>query len=98
MTGAGVPGSGSRSAAALLAYDVPHLAPWDWRVGLYTWTKSIAAGSYLAALLLALSGRVTSSSPLWTWGAPLMALLFLGATGAILIGATGSSSATNAPV
>ena len=37
------------SAAALLAYDVPHRAPWDWRVSLYTWTKGIAAGAYLVA-------------------------------------------------
>ena len=26
--------------------------PWDWRVSLYTWTKGIAAGIYLVALLL----------------------------------------------
>ncbi len=38
------------SAAALLSYDVSHRAPWDWRVSLYTWTKGIAAGAYLAAL------------------------------------------------
>jgi hypothetical protein len=31
-------------AAALLSYDVPHQAPWRWRVSLYTWTKSVAAG------------------------------------------------------
>jgi Fe-S-cluster-containing dehydrogenase component/formate-dependent nitrite reductase membrane component NrfD len=42
------------SAAALLAYDVPHSLPWDWRVSLYTWTKGIAAGAYLVAALLML--------------------------------------------
>ncbi|MGI8873544.1 MAG: 4Fe-4S dicluster domain-containing protein, partial [Egibacteraceae bacterium] len=38
---AGVPaGHGNTSqAAAILSYDVPHSVPWDWRVGLYTWTK-----------------------------------------------------------
>jgi hypothetical protein len=39
--------------AAVLAYDVPHRAPWDWRVSLYTWTKSMAAGAYLVALAIA---------------------------------------------
>ena len=46
----------------MLAYDVPHKAPWDSRVSLYTWTKSIAAGAYLAPLLLAL-GRGPGRSP-----------------------------------
>src|SRR5215468_2512821 len=49
-------GSGVSSAAALLSYDVPHTAPWGWRVSLYTWTKSLAAGTYLVSLLLALGG------------------------------------------
>ena len=34
----------------VLAYDVPHRMPWDWRLSLYTWTKGIAAGAYLRAL------------------------------------------------
>jgi Fe-S-cluster-containing dehydrogenase component/formate-dependent nitrite reductase membrane component NrfD len=73
------------SAAALLSYDVPHRAPWDWRVSLYTWTKGIAAGAYLAALVLALSGLLSWSSSLWLWAAPALAAGFLAATGAILI-------------
>jgi Fe-S-cluster-containing dehydrogenase component/formate-dependent nitrite reductase membrane component NrfD len=81
----GAPARGNSSAAALLAYDVPHRAPWDWRVGLYTWTKSIAAGAYLAGLLLVLAGLVTWSSSLWLWAAPLVAAGLLAATGAILI-------------
>ena len=60
------------SAAALLAYDVPHKAPWDWRVSLYTVTKAIAAGAYLVPLLLApRSAGSTPTSPLWIWGAPI---------------------------
>jgi Fe-S-cluster-containing dehydrogenase component len=43
--GAGHPGPQNSSAAAVLAYDVPHRAPWDWRVSLYTWTKAIASGA-----------------------------------------------------
>ena len=50
----GHPGAPNNAAAAMLAYDVPHSAPWDFRVSLYTWTKGIAAGAYLLpALLLA---------------------------------------------
>jgi Fe-S-cluster-containing dehydrogenase component/formate-dependent nitrite reductase membrane component NrfD len=50
----GNPAFQNSSAAALLAYDVPHSIPWDWRVSLYTWTKGIAAGVYLVAALLIL--------------------------------------------
>ncbi len=46
-----VPASRS-SAAVRLAYDNTHKAPWDWRVSLYTWTKSLAAGAFGCALLL----------------------------------------------
>ncbi|MCS7006493.1 MAG: 4Fe-4S dicluster domain-containing protein, partial [Thermoleophilia bacterium] len=81
----GAPGPWNSSAAALLAYDVPHRAPWDWRVGLYTWTKSIAAGAYLAALLLVLVGLLGWTSPLWLWAAPLLSGVFLAATGLVLI-------------
>jgi Fe-S-cluster-containing dehydrogenase component/formate-dependent nitrite reductase membrane component NrfD len=75
----------SSSAAALLAYDVPHRAPWDWRVSLYTVTKAVAAGTYLVALLLVLLGRLEATSPLWVWGAPLLGLAFLAITGVLLI-------------
>ena len=34
----------SSHAAAILAYDNPHRAPWNWIVSAYTWTKSMAAG------------------------------------------------------
>jgi Fe-S-cluster-containing dehydrogenase component/formate-dependent nitrite reductase membrane component NrfD len=73
------------SAAALLSYDVPHRAPWDWRVSLYTWTKGIAAGVYLAAVVLTLAGLLDWGNPLWRWAAPAVGLGFLAATGAILI-------------
>jgi formate-dependent nitrite reductase membrane component NrfD/ferredoxin len=84
--GTGHPGVWSNSsAAAVVSYDVPHRAPWDWRVSLYTWTKSIAAGSYLVALLLVLSGSLDWSSPLFVWAAPILGLVFLVATGVVLI-------------
>ena len=81
----GSPAGWNSSAAALLAYDVPHRAPWDWRVSLYTFTKGIAAGTYLVALLLLLIGVIDDHSPLWLLGAPLLAAAFLGLTGVILI-------------
>jgi len=79
------PAAGNSSAAALLAYDVPHRIPWDWRVSLYTLTKGIAAGGYLVALLLVLAGVIGGASPLWTRLAPLLAAVALAVTGGILI-------------
>ncbi|MFP5298112.1 MAG: NrfD/PsrC family molybdoenzyme membrane anchor subunit, partial [Actinomycetota bacterium] len=59
--------------------------PWDWRVSLYTWTKSIAAGIYIIPILLAFLGFVGWDSDLVTWVAPLGSLFFLAVTGALLI-------------
>jgi Fe-S-cluster-containing dehydrogenase component len=81
----GHPGRGNSSASALLSYDIPHRVPWDWRVSLYTWTKGLAAGAYLAPLVLLLAGLLDWSSSLWLWAAPAVALGFLALTGAILI-------------
>ncbi|MBA3240010.1 MAG: polysulfide reductase NrfD [Acidobacteria bacterium] len=101
--GAGIVNSGhpfaaNSSAAALLSYDVPHSIPWDWRVSLYTWTKSIAAGAYLVAALLVLTGYLPDrnygdvsafvgvpASPSWLWVAPILSGFFLAVTGALLI-------------
>ncbi len=83
--GAGHPGRPASSAAALLSYDIPHLAPWDCRVSLYTWTKSIAAGAFVVPVLLALTGYLEWRNDAVRWAAPIMALVFLGMTGALLI-------------
>ena len=90
--GAGYPGGGrsraaggNSSAAAVLSYDVSHRAPWDWRVSLYTLTKGIGAGVYLAALLLCLLGVLSWQSSVWLEGVPLLALGGLAVTGALLI-------------
>ncbi|MGH8973590.1 MAG: 4Fe-4S dicluster domain-containing protein [Acidimicrobiia bacterium] len=87
--GSGYPARGNggvnSSAAALLAYDVSHRAPWDWRVSLYTWTKGIAAGAWLVAVVLALTGTLDWGDPLVRWGAPGLAVAFLAATGGLLI-------------
>jgi Fe-S-cluster-containing dehydrogenase component/formate-dependent nitrite reductase membrane component NrfD len=82
---AGHPGTWNSSAAAVLSYDVVHRAPWDWRVGLYTFTKSIAAGAYLVPLLLVMAGLIEWTSPVWTVTAPILALTFLAITGVILV-------------
>jgi Fe-S-cluster-containing dehydrogenase component/formate-dependent nitrite reductase membrane component NrfD len=93
----GTPDYNNTSAAALLAYDVPHSLPWDWRVSLYTWTKGIAAGVYLVAVLLWIVadvyGRLTGTadavinarSPLWLWVTPILSGAFLAITGGLLI-------------
>jgi len=81
----GHPGVPNSAAAAMLAYDVPHRAPWDWRLSLYTWTKGIAAGAYLVTALLVLCGLLPDSSPLWKLVAPVVAGTFLGLTGLVLI-------------
>jgi Fe-S-cluster-containing dehydrogenase component/formate-dependent nitrite reductase membrane component NrfD len=81
----GMPATRARGASAVLAYDVPHASPWGWKVSAYTWTKSMAAGAYLAILLLALGGAIPSSSVLWTMAAPLVSAACLAATGILLI-------------
>jgi Fe-S-cluster-containing dehydrogenase component/formate-dependent nitrite reductase membrane component NrfD len=81
----GHPDRPTSSAAALVSYDVPHYAPWGWRVSLYTWTKSVAAGLLVAAVALALLGLSTWSDAVTAWVAPLGALVFLGITGLLLI-------------
>jgi Fe-S-cluster-containing dehydrogenase component len=73
------------SAAALLSYDIPHAAPWGWRVSLYTWTKGIAAGGLLVPVILVLMGRLAWDNPVARWAAPAVALAFLGITGFLLI-------------
>jgi Fe-S-cluster-containing dehydrogenase component len=81
----GHPGRTVSSAAALLSYDVPHQAPWGWRVSLYTWTKSIAAGGFAVPVALAFAGLLPWANAAVRWAAPALALAFLAVTGALLI-------------
>ncbi len=81
----GHPSGFGTAAAALLAYDVPHRAPWDFRVSLYTWTKGIASGVYLVAAMLILMGLLSQTSAIWLWAAPVIGGFFLALTGALLI-------------
>jgi Fe-S-cluster-containing dehydrogenase component/formate-dependent nitrite reductase membrane component NrfD len=96
IVNSGSPDFNNSSAAALLAYDVPHSIPWDWRVSLYTWTKGIAAGAYLVVILLFVFGNlsgwsssewqvVSTHGNLWQWVAPVLSGAFLAITGGLLI-------------
>ena len=81
----GHPGPHNSSAAAVLSYDIPHRAPWDWRVSAYTFTKSIAAGAYLVPLLLGALGLLPLTTDLWGLQAPIVAMIGLMVTGALLV-------------
>lgn len=81
----GHPGGGTSQAAALLSYDVPHQIPWGWRVSLYTWTKSIAAGGFALPVLLAGAGFLSWGNDVTRWAAPLLALALLAVTGGLLV-------------
>ena len=70
--------------AGRTVYNVGHAIPWGKKVSLYIWTKSLAAGAFLVSALGVGAGMVPDS-PLLTWGALLLALLFLGITSALLI-------------
>jgi Ni/Fe-hydrogenase subunit HybB-like protein len=66
-------------------------------VSLYTWTKGIAAGAYLVAIMLVILGYINSHrfdvftyegvepATLWLWVAPVLSGFFLVVTGALLI-------------
>jgi Fe-S-cluster-containing dehydrogenase component/formate-dependent nitrite reductase membrane component NrfD len=70
--------------AGRTVYNVGHAIPWGKKVSLYIWTKSLAAGAFLVSALGVGAGMVPDS-PLLTWGALLLALLFLGITSVLLI-------------
>jgi formate-dependent nitrite reductase membrane component NrfD len=81
----GHPGQANNVAAAMLAYDVPHRAPWGLPVSAYVWTKAIAAGSYLVAASLVLLGVLETTSVLWKWTTPLLSAIFLAITLVLLV-------------
>ena len=82
----GHPSGANNVAAAMLAYDVPHRAPWGLPVAAYVWTKAIAAGSYLIAATMLVFGRLDPSTTFWRWTTPLLSAIFLAVTFALLIG------------
>ncbi|HXM63061.1 MAG TPA: NrfD/PsrC family molybdoenzyme membrane anchor subunit [Terriglobales bacterium] len=77
-------GSNLAGALAREVYDVPHPAPWGWKIAAYLWTKAIAAGVLLvAAILLSFAGA--SAGPLFNIVCPAIALAGLGMTSALLV-------------
>jgi len=71
-------------ALAREVYDVPHPAPWGWKIAAYLWTKSISTGVLLvAAILLSLAGQTAST--LFNIVCPGLALVGLAATTALLV-------------
>ena len=71
-------------ALAREVYDVPHPAPWGWKIAAYLWTKAVAAGVLLvAAILLSFGGQ--ASTLLFNVLCPALALAGLTATSALLI-------------
>lgn len=72
------------SPEAKRAYDAPSKGIlWGWEVSAYIWTKGIAAGTYMVAMMLWLSGSLDMTD-LWL---PItgVGLVFLAITGVLLI-------------
>ncbi len=67
-------------------YDIPqrHAASWGWKVSAYLFTKSIAAGAFLAAFSASLSLGSAGAARLVEMAA-WIALVALGATGILLV-------------
>jgi len=71
-------------AAARINYDVPHKGvAWDWKVSLYTWTKSIASGLFLVFAFLGLLGYNMDHA--WSITVAVVGGIFLALTGLLLI-------------
>jgi len=71
-------------ARARTTYDVSHERPWGWKVSAYLWTKSISAGAFLLAAMGVGFGFV-GSDWLYESVAPVVSLVFLAATVALLV-------------
>ncbi|HET9284169.1 MAG TPA: 4Fe-4S dicluster domain-containing protein [Candidatus Angelobacter sp.] len=63
-------------------YDVPHPAPWGWKIAAYLWTKSIAAGVLLVLASLMFLGTPNARLNIVS---PIIALVAVAATLALLI-------------
>ncbi len=81
-----VPGGGvDLLRMARTVYDVAHAErPWGWKVSTYLWTKSVAAGALLIAALATIGG-LSSGGPVAGLAAPVISLVFLALTTALLV-------------
>jgi formate-dependent nitrite reductase membrane component NrfD/ferredoxin len=77
--------NGKLAEPARVAYDVPRQRAWGWPVSSYIWTKGIAAG--LGMLTgFAHYANLGLGNALLRIVSPILALVFLGLTGALLVG------------
>jgi len=65
-------------------YDVPHMIPWGKKIASYLWTKSISAGVLLLSVLF-LNVGFEQDALLLGFIAPLVSIVFLAATMALLV-------------
>ena len=73
------------SAEAKRSYDQPSKGVlWGWEVSAYIWTKGIAAGTYVVAILAMLAGIVEMSDSLWAMTLSV-GIIFLAITGLLLV-------------
>jgi Fe-S-cluster-containing dehydrogenase component/formate-dependent nitrite reductase membrane component NrfD len=70
--------------AAREVYDVPHVMPWGKKIATYLWTKSIAAGVLLLAVLFMNMG-FEQDAALLNVVSPSASLIFLGVTICLLV-------------
>ena len=71
--------------SAKRSYDQPSKGIlWGWEVSAYIWTKGIAAGTYVVAVLSMLAGLVEMSDSLWTMTLGI-GIVFLAITGFLLV-------------
>jgi Fe-S-cluster-containing dehydrogenase component/formate-dependent nitrite reductase membrane component NrfD len=80
----GAAGRRATPGAAREVYDVPHMIPWGKKIASYLWTKSIAAGVALLAVLFLNMGFDQDVIVLGAI-APLVSMVFLAATMALLV-------------
>ncbi len=73
------------SVESRLVYDVSHSMPWGWRVSGYTWTKGIATGVALSALLGVVLKKLSITSTFARYDMPIVALIALAVTGFLLV-------------
>lgn len=74
-------------SSAQVVYDVAHRQAWDWMSALYLWTKSIAAGVLIIAILTLWSSgsEKNRTAPFFAIMSPAIAVLFTGLTAIFLI-------------
>jgi len=71
-------------AEAKRSYDAPSKGIlWGWEVSAYIWTKAVASGTYMVAMIAWLAGYLEMSE-LW-WPILGICILFLAITGALLV-------------